>query len=274
MTRRPWTKEDQACAEGLKAQGLSYQKIGDQLGRCAPVIWRRLNPAAASQLRDKEREANLRYYEKNRERLRESSRRYYEKNRKRVVEAKRRFNKENRERLREDGRRCYMENSEKIRERKRRWAKNNSEKVQKRNRRRYAMRRAARCRALAPATSAAVDARFALWRNCCAFCGVGANHLRNAGRKRLTEDHVLALTKSGIDEVGNIIPACSKCNSSKSTAFVETWYRRQPFFTEARWRKIQRHCPGAAAGQLPLAMPPNPSLSAPASSTLFSEAAE
>jgi hypothetical protein len=105
-------------------------------------------------------------------------------------------------------------------------------------------------------TLAAKNARFALWRNRCAFCGVDAKHPRNAGHDRLTVEHILALTKNGLDEADNIAPACHSCNCSKSNAPVEEWYRRQPFFTEARWRKICRHCPGAVIGQLPLAMPP------------------
>jgi hypothetical protein len=65
---------------------------------------------------------------------------------------------------------------------------------------------------------------------------------------------VLALTKGGLDEAVNIIPACTACNSSKNNSPVEAWYNRQPFFAATRWRKIQRHCPAAVVGQLPLAL--------------------
>jgi 5-methylcytosine-specific restriction endonuclease McrA len=80
-------------------------------------------------------------------------------------------------------------------------------------------------------------------RRSCAYCG---------SPERLTVDHVLALKCGGHDEAPNVVPACLRCNSSKSASFVEQWYRRQPFFDKARWRKIQRHCPDAAKGQLVL----------------------
>jgi hypothetical protein len=67
-------------------------------------------------------------------------------------------------------------------------------------------------------------------------------------------EHVLALTKGGLDEASNIIPSCNTCNCSKNNSPVGAWYNRQPFFAEARWRKIQRHCSAAVVGQLPLAM--------------------
>jgi hypothetical protein len=118
-------------------------------------------------------------------------------------------------------------------------------------RRRYTHRRRAANRlALLPVTSSAIDQRFSMWSNRCAFCGVTATHPRNAGHAKLTEDHALALSKQGLDEAANIIPACHSCNCSKNAKPIETWYRSQPFFTEARWRKIQRHCPAAVVGQL------------------------
>jgi 5-methylcytosine-specific restriction endonuclease McrA len=83
---------------------------------------------------------------------------------------------------------------------------------------------------------------------------VDATHQRNHGRQRLTVEHVLALTKGGLDEAANIIPACTACNSSKNNSPIEDWYRQQPWFMDARWRKIQRHCSAAVVGQLPLAL--------------------
>jgi len=149
----------------------------------------------------------------------------------------------------------YQQNKKSFRAYEREYRKRRPE-VSRANSRRYqSIKRAAYRRALLPLTRAAENARFALWRNRCAFCGVDAKHPRNAGHDRLTVEHVLALTKNGLDEADNIMPACHSCNCSKNNAPVESWYRRQPFFTETRWRKIQRHCPAAVVGQLPLALP-------------------
>jgi hypothetical protein len=195
-------------------------------------LWRLANP-------DKMREHRHRWQKLNPENVRKRSRRYYEANRDKVLERKRRW---------------HRANAEKSREQARRWHAANPDKVKERNRRRLAWKRAARRTALHPVTRAQIDARFALWSNRCAFCGVAAGHERNRGYERLTVEHVLALTKGGLDEASNIIPACSTCNTGKKVSPAENWYRQQPWFTEARWRKIQRHCSAAVVGQLPLAL--------------------
>ncbi len=46
-----------------------------------------------------------------------------------------------------------------------------------------------------------------LYRNRCAYCGK-----RN---KRLTVDHIVPLVGGGTNTIDNIVPACSRCNSSK-----------------------------------------------------------
>jgi 5-methylcytosine-specific restriction endonuclease McrA len=222
MTRRPrrsWTKEDKLIADAGIACGMSYWAIGQLLGRSANAVGIYLDPRLA------------------------------EENRKRSQSWR-------------------NSNPGKDAERSRIWRRLNPEKAQKSSlcwrisnpdkiKRQDALKRASRKKALLPLNQQQIDTRFALWRNRCAFCGVNSGHSRNHGHKRLTEDHVLALSKYGLDEVDNIMPACDTCNKSKGASPVEAWYRKQPFFTEARWRKICRHCPGAVIGQLPLAMPPS-----------------
>jgi hypothetical protein len=190
--------------------------------------------------RDRVLATQLRYRENNPDKARESRRRYLEANREKELNRRRRY--------------CEL-NPDKVKESQSKYRKANRAKITARQRRRESLKRSARRRALLPATILAINARFALWRNRCAFCGVGAEHQRNHGYKRLTEEHVMALANHGLDEPSNIMPACHSCNSSKNASPVESWYRRQPFFTEARWRKIQRHCPAAVVGQLPLALP-------------------
>jgi len=74
-------------------------------------------------------------------------------------------------------------------------------------------------------------ARFVLFGNCCAYCGASGD---------MEIEHVIAISKGGTHAMGNIVPACHDCNSSKRAKEPETWYRQQPFFTECRWRKICR----------------------------------
>lgn len=51
-------------------------------------------------------------------------------------------------------------------------------------------------------------------RGCCAYCG---------DKKPLTVEHVVPLSRGGRHSVGNIIPVCFSCNSSKRDRFVTEW---------------------------------------------------
>jgi 5-methylcytosine-specific restriction endonuclease McrA len=76
-----------------------------------------------------------------------------------------------------------------------------------------------------------VRARFAQFDHRCAYCGAGGD---------LHIEHVVAISRGGGHAIGNIVPACESCNYSKRDHQPETWYRRQQFFSELRWRKICR----------------------------------
>lgn len=47
----------------------------------------------------------------------------------------------------------------------------------------------------------------------CMYCGAKASHL----------DHIIPISKNGINGIGNLAPACAKCNLSKSDKFVMEW---------------------------------------------------
>lgn len=64
----------------------------------------------------------------------------------------------------------------------------------------------------------------------CAYCGAGGD---------LQVEHVIPISKGGEHHLGNIVPACQRCNFSKGRANAEQWYRSQSFFSEARWTKLQ-----------------------------------
>lgn len=185
------------------------------------------------------REASRQDYSQNPDPKRENSRLYRAQN----PEACRRYRKQNLEAIRKNDRSRYWQDPERSRARARQSIAANLDAARERWRRRKALRRSARRRALVELTLATRRARFALWADRCAYCG---------STGPLTVDHVLALTAGGLDEPSNIAPACSRCNCSKNATPVEQWFRRQPFFAEARWRKLQQHAGPACAGQLPL----------------------
>jgi 5-methylcytosine-specific restriction endonuclease McrA len=78
-------------------------------------------------------------------------------------------------------------------------------------------------------TGKQVDARFAQFNHCCAYCGTtGDLHI----------EHVVPISKGGTHVLSNIVPACKGCNLSKRDKDAEGWYRNQPFYCEKRWRRI------------------------------------
>jgi len=53
-------------------------------------------------------------------------------------------------------------------------------------------------------------------------------------------DHFLPISQGGPHTLGNLLPACGPCNISKGSHDPERWFRRQPSFTPAKWRRILR----------------------------------
>lgn len=80
-------------------------------------------------------------------------------------------------------------------------------------------------------TPAQLRKRFREFDHLCAYCGDGGD---------LHMDHFHPLAAGGPHVLGNLLPACQRCNYSKRDKHPEEWYRAQPFFTESRWRKILR----------------------------------
>jgi 5-methylcytosine-specific restriction endonuclease McrA len=72
-------------------------------------------------------------------------------------------------------------------------------------------------------------ARFAEFSNRCAYCG---------SADQLIVEHFIPRSKGGPHAIGNILPACHRCNTSKTDHDPENWYRSRPYFSETRWRKI------------------------------------
>lgn len=286
--RRPWTPQEQITAEVAAACGVSLAEIGKLFRRDQAVIRCHLSSAAAAARfsacqryltanRHKHRETCRRYRENFPDVVKASQQRFYEANpdAKRTyyikhhaerIAAMRKYYYRNQERIRqwrianietrrrqfsswrqkniEHIRQYQLDNRDWINQQRRQWYAANRTKAIEKARRYNSRKRASRRTALVVIGLPDLTMRLNAFSNSCAYCGQSS---------KLEADHVLALSKGGIDETSNIVPACRRCNASKHARPVETWYRRQPFFTEARWRKIQRHCPSAVVGQLPLA---------------------
>jgi 5-methylcytosine-specific restriction endonuclease McrA len=238
--RRPWTDEEQRLAEDLLAHGATWHAIGKRLGTHSDTTRGRLDPEYAERRREKRRQ----WGDANKGQVSDTNRRYRERNREELLDYYRSYYLAHAEKYKEASTLRRAADPQRHREMSRLWRQSNPHASRDMARRSRNARRAAHRQALSPATQAERLFRYRLFCGQCAYCGATG---------RLTDDHVLALSAGGLDEAANIVPACSRCNGSKHARPVEGWYRRQPFFTEARWREIQRHCSGVAAGQLPLA---------------------
>lgn len=79
------------------------------------------------------------------------------------------------------------------------------------------------------ASPSMVAHRFNQFGYACAYCG---------SDQTLHIEHFIPISKGGAHVLSNILPACHRCNYSKSAHDPEAWYRAQPFFTEQRWLRI------------------------------------
>jgi 5-methylcytosine-specific restriction endonuclease McrA/predicted nucleic acid-binding Zn ribbon protein len=159
---------------------------------------------------EEQREKGRAYYHANPERARENWLRYREANPEKVRAIYANYDaKRDREERRAWARANYAANREKIRERSRpvelRYAKANPHRQRERDR----LRRANGGRI----TSAEWEARLAEYDGRCAYCGEPGS----------TMDHVVPLIRGGPHTIENVVPACSRCNSSKGSKLMSEW---------------------------------------------------
>lgn len=153
------------------------------------------------------------------------------------------------------------DNREKIRSRRREIYASNTEKFQLANRENYLKHREERIKAAAEYQSSHPEivaltrsrrraiVKFSITtsdhkkllhihRGCCAYCHVKLTAWGRDIETALQWDHVIPLSRGGVDGVGNLVPSCRSCNLSKNRSTVMEWKLRK-----ARWyinREIQR----------------------------------
>ena len=64
----------------------------------------------------------------------------------------------------------------------------------------------------------------------CAYCG---------SEQDIEQDHVVPASSGGAYVQGNIVPACHKCNDSKRSRELVSWFEEQPFFSKERLQRIR-----------------------------------
>lgn len=62
------------------------------------------------------------------------------------------------------------------------------------------------------------------FNNSCAYCGMSEEDHLKKWEEILHQEHFIPLSNGGGYEVGNIIPSCRSCNSSKKSQDFFEWY--------------------------------------------------
>lgn len=124
------------------------------------------------------------------------------------------YHRDNKEYRLECRRLRHAANREEDNERSRQWARDNPDKH-----REYSHRRRARENG---ATIGLVDEAAVFERDgMCMYCG--------ATHKKLTIDHIMALSNGGPHSEDNTMAACGYCNRSKGTKPLAEWLQIQPY---------------------------------------------
>lgn len=222
--------------------------------------------------RPKNPDARKEYYRQHSEEIKARVKKWREDNPDRVLDYARKWRENNREHCREAARERYHRNAAAARCRQKRYDQSEKGKATrkshyKKNReaiaqkqKRYQSSPKGRVTKVAafhrrearklnnhsfPYTKQQIDQLKQSFGHCCAYCGTLTS---------LTLDHFVPVTnKGGPDCLGNLVPACLSCNSSKCDSDAQEWYERQPFYSQKRWQKILKVLGRTAAnGQLPL----------------------
>jgi 5-methylcytosine-specific restriction endonuclease McrA len=89
----------------------------------------------------------------------------------------------------------------------------------------YQVRREAMKKAAGELSIETVRRRFRLFGDVCAYC---------LSSRDIQLEHVLAVARGGTNAAHNIVPACKRCNASKSDRPWRHWFVSQCFFDEGR----------------------------------------
>ena len=155
------------------------------------------------------------YYEKNREELCRKKREHYQKNRKIVLRRVKKYQEKNKEEILDKKREYYKKNTIRILGMVKGYRKTYSCKVAERKYRQspkglFADREKHHRRRIVgnkgKLTNQEWDEILRGHNFRCAYCGVKGN---------MTIDHVIPISKGGQHIAGNIVPACTECNSRK-----------------------------------------------------------
>lgn len=169
---------------------------------------------------------------KNKQQIKEKNHEYYINNKEKIRIANKKWIKNNSDRFKALNKKWITENKDRFKELNKSWIELNKDKV------RLIAAKSVQKR-IATKNMLPNDFNIAEWENCmlhfhnkCAYCGC---------EKKLSQDHFIPLSKGGEYTKNNIVPACTKCNSSKNNKSFFDWYPKQPFYSKRREQRILKY---------------------------------
>jgi 5-methylcytosine-specific restriction endonuclease McrA len=142
---------------------------------------------------EKKAEKNKRYREANRDKAKADSKKWRIENPKKETERKRKY---------------YLANADKLKEQHYQWKLSNPAKTAN-----YAHARRAR-QLNNGFFLVTVKELNKLYASSCIYCG---------SNDSIQMDHVIPISRGGRHSIGNLVPACSRCNQSKGSKYLAEW---------------------------------------------------
>lgn len=156
--------------------------------------------------KDENRDRRHTYAQSHKEQIKERMAQYYLKNKERITERISVYRLANKAKLEEAALRYRELHKDQIAASGKRWRQSNPDKVVVKAARRRATKRNA---PLNDFTAAEWTAMKKHYDYRCVYCGTKS--------KKLTQDHIIPLSKGGSHTLSNIVPACFRCNTKKFT---------------------------------------------------------
>lgn len=195
-----------------------YRKEHPEKVRETNRKWERANP-------EKRKAQRVRYVQKNKEKILVQAKKYRDSKRRTnadsVLAYHRAWRQKNPKKVALYAKKYRESNPEKVREFCRAWSKQNLEWWRLKSHRRRAQKTNSMLEAI---TDRDIELKFSLWHYHCAYCLLPQELLP----AKLTIDHVVPLCRGGQHTIDNIVPACSRCNSSKGKKLVSEWLATNP----------------------------------------------
>ncbi len=218
------TKDCSRCGE-TKLIGDFYKRYGKPRSECKECT-KADKARYESENSEKIKQTAAEYRKKNRAKLRVSAAEYRKANREKCLERTMRWRHANYDAYIEYRKRYYLENREEILQKgKQYYIDNPHARVTQEQR-----RRARKASVSSDFTPKDWTQALTYFEYKCAYCRKEAEVLQ--------QEHIIPVAKGGGYTPSNTIPSCSTCNLSKFTRDMESWFKKEPFYTEEALTKI------------------------------------